>query len=153
MHINDYFFEVDRNPICIALHLYLEESKAEIACVRRPKLRKGHRLAHGFAEIMPGCWASSNFLSFDASGQHFVKRRFPPGPAGRLADAAANATTDQEGTRASCSRNWRAAVNRTHERPVDSPCSISRHLLNSLSLLQRWARMRPGMPTKHARTR
>ncbi len=34
-NINDFFvFEVDRNPIaCIALHLYPEENKAEMACV------------------------------------------------------------------------------------------------------------------------
>src|SRR5262249_31414992 len=34
-HIDDFFvFEVDRNPVaCAAVHLFLEEKKAELACV------------------------------------------------------------------------------------------------------------------------
>ena len=49
--LGDYFiFEVDKNPVaCVALHVYPEENKGELACLYvRPVAREpGHRPHHG----------------------------------------------------------------------------------------------------------
>jgi amino-acid N-acetyltransferase len=78
--IQDYYvFEVDRNPVaCIALHFYLEEHKAEMACVCvDPKYENqgiGAKLMHYVESLAKAAGAAQLFCLSTQAVNYFVQK-------------------------------------------------------------------------------